>query len=254
MGTEHGEEGLICESKYRFFMQPNPWDDDEPVNVGGGEVSIQDSAIGGDVHTGTTIHNHDHNEQPGSTVFTTSPQQIVIPEPIIVGMPQQMNPQMGQQVMYLQQQSSAPKVLGIFVIIWGAFSFLGVISWLIPTSDPITGEKIIVPVSVIIVNIVNSLIAGFMCVLGGYWMTQYQKRGIHLVLIGITVSYFIGLSSIALGGDAGLGELIGNDSAVFTIIAVIEGICSVICGLLVAIPLMTAAPGLDDSSLFRRLK
>jgi hypothetical protein len=57
-----------------------------------------------------------------------------------------------------------------------------------------------------------------------------------------------------LGGDTGLEGIIGNDSAVFTIFAVVQGICSVICGLLVAIPLMTAAPGLDDSSLFRRLK
>jgi len=197
-----------------IFMQPSPWDDAE----------------------------------------ATSSQEIVSPEPIIVGVPQQINPQMGQNIMYLQQQSSAPKVLGIFVIIWGTFSFLGAALSLFPVTDPLTGKVIVVPVSVIIINIVNSLLVGIMCVLGGYWMTQYQKRGIHLVLIGIIASYFIGLSGLAFGDDGGLGDLLGNESAAFTLVAVIEGICSVICGLIVAIPLMSASPGLDDSSLFGRLK
>jgi len=191
---------------------------------------------------------------PWDDAEATSSQEIVSPEPIIVGVPQQINPQMGQNIMYLQQKSSAPKVLGIFVIIWGTFSFLGAALSLFPVTDPLTGKVIVVPVSVIIINIVNSLLVGIMCVLGGYWMTQYQKRGIHLVLIGIIASYFIGLSGLAFGDDGGLGDLLGNESAAFTLVAVIEGICSVICGLIVAIPLMSASPGLDDSSLFGRLK
>jgi hypothetical protein len=89
---------------------------------------------------------------------------------------------------------------------------------------------------------------------GGSWMTQYKRKGIHLVLIGILVSYFVNILGVFLGGDGGLGLLFENESAVIAIFAVVQGICSVICGLLVAIPLMTSAPGLDDSSLFRRLK
>ena len=224
-------------------MQPNPWDD--------GEVSIQDSAITGDVHTGTSIHNHYHGEQPD---VSTQPSQIVRPESIIVGLPQQMNQQMGQQIMYLQPQSSSPKVLGIFVIIWGAISFFGVFLSFVPIEDPMTGEELIVPTSVILVNVMNSILAGFTCMLGGYWMTQYKKKGIHLTLVGILTSYFVGLAGIALGGDTGLGELPVDESAVFTIFAVSQGLCSVICGLLVAIPLMSAAQGLDDSSLFGQLK
>tara|TARA_B100000768_G_C11270459_1_gene373171 strand:+ start:1824 stop:2435 length:612 start_codon:yes stop_codon:yes gene_type:complete len=203
-------------------MQPNPWDD-------GGQ-----------------------SESP------SSPSPNVNPEPIIVGMPQQINQQMGQQmgqqIVYLQPQSSSPKVLGIFVIIWGAFSFLGVFLNFIPLEDPTTGEELIVPVSVIMVNVMNSALVAITCMLGGYWMTQYQKKGIQLVLIGIIVSYFLGLVSVSLGGDGGLGELLGDDSAVFAVIAVSQGICSVICGLLVAIPLMNAAQGLDESSLFSQLK
>ena len=224
-------------------MQPNPWDD--------GEVSIQDSAIAGDVHTETTIHNHYHGEQPA---VSPPPSQIANPEQIIIGMPQQMNQQMGQQIMYLQPQSSSPKILGIFVIIWGAISFLGVFLIFIPVVDPSTGEELIVPNSVILINVMNSILAGFTCVLGGYWMTQYKKKGIHLTLVGILISYFVGLGSVALGGDAGLGELPIDESTAFTLFAVLQGVCSIICGLLVAIPLMSAAQGLDDSSLFRQLK
>jgi len=234
-------------------MQPNPWDDGEPVNNDERDVSIQDSAIGGDVHTGATIHNHYHSQPPESIVID-SPSQMATPAPIIVGLPVQMNAQMGQQIMYLQPQSSAPKVLGIFVIIWGVLSLLGSFANFIPMTDPATGEILTIPVSVLIVNLINGVLIGLVYLLGGYWMTQYQRRGIHLVLIGIVVSFALGILGVLLGGDGGLGELLESNSAAFTIVAVFEGICSVICGLLVAIPLMTSAQGLDDSSLFSTLK
>ena len=234
-------------------MQPNPWDDGEPVNNDERDVSIQDSAIVGDVDIGTTTHNHEQSQRPDIIVFEASP-QMATPAPIIVGLPVQMNAQMGQQIMYLQPQSSAPKVLGIFVIIWGVLSLLGSFANFIPMTDPATGEILTIPVSVLIVNLINGVLIGLVYLLGGYWMTQYQRRGIHLVLIGIVVSFALGILGVLLGGDGGLGELLESNSAAFTIVAVFEGICSVICGLLVAIPLMTSAQGLDDSSLFSTLK
>ena len=199
-------------------MQPNPWDDGVQTD-----------------------------ESP-------SPSQIANPEQIIIGMPQQVNQQMGQQIVYLQPQSSSPKILGIFVIIWGAISFLGVFLSFIPVVDPSTGEELIVPNSVILINVMNSVFVGITCMLGGYWMTQYKKKGIHLTLVGILISYFVGLASVALGGEGGLGELPIDETTAFTLTAVLQGVCSIICGLLVAIPLMSAAQGLDDSSLFRQLK
>lgn len=222
-------------------MQPNPWDD--------GEVSNQDSAIAGDVHTGATIHNHSHGVQPTSAA--PQPASQVIPhDSLIVGVPQNITPHMGQQIVYLQQQSSAPKVIGIFVIIWGAISFVGALLSFLPVEDPMTGEELVIPTSVILVDVLHSVVIGSMSILGGYWMTQYQKKGIHLVLFSLILSYALTLLSVLLGGDGGLGELLGSDSAVFTLIAVTQGICSVICGLIVAIPLMTASHGLDNSSLF----
>ena len=234
-------------------MQPNPWDDGEPMKAAEPKVPIQDSAIVGDVHIGATIHNHEHSERPESISFDASP-QMATPAPIIVGLPQQMNAPMGQQIMYLQPQSSAPKVLGIFVIIWGAFALLGIFANFLPQTDLVTGEVLVLPVSVIALSVINGILVGFTCIVGGSWMTQYKRKGIHLVLIGILVSYFVNILGVFLGGDGGLGLLFENESAVIAIFAVVQGICSVICGLLVAIPLMTSAPGLDDSSLFRRLK
>ena len=234
-------------------MQPNPWDDGEPMKADEPKVPIQDSTIVGEVDIGTTTHNLEQSQRPDVIVIEASPQMATL-APIIVGLPQQMNAQMGQQIMYLQPQSSAPKVLGIFVIIWGAFAVLGTLTNFIPQHDPFTGELIVIPIAVLILGVINGILVGFTCILGGSWMTQYKRKGIHLVLIGIGVSFFIGLSSVLAGGDGGLSEFIDNESAVFAFFAIIEGICSVVCGLLVAIPLMTSAQGLDDSSLFSTLK
>ncbi len=140
------------------------------------------------------------------------------------------------------------------MIICGASSFFVVFLCFVPIEDPMTGSELIVPSSVILVDVMKSNLSGFTCMLGGYWMTQYKKKGIHLTLVGILTSYFVGLGGLALGGDGGLGELPIDESTAFTLVAVFEGVCSIICGLLVAIPLMSAAQGLDDSSLFGQLK
>ena len=63
----------------------------------------------------------------------------------------------------------------------------------------------------------------------------------------------LGLATVLVGGDGGLGNFLGDEAA-FAFFAIVEGICSVICGLLVAIPLMNSAQGLDNSSLLSPLK
>ena len=225
-------------------MQPNPWDDGEYSSE---QVSTQDSAVAGDLHAGDTVHNHYQQTQP-------NPSQLAQPSPILVGFPQQGNVPMGQQIVYLQPQSSSPKVLGIFVIIWGAISLLGAFAFFLPAEDPLTGEQIVVPFEAVAVNLINAVFVGLTCIVSGYWMTQYKKKGIHLAFLSIFISYFLSLAAVYLGADGGLGSILGNDSAAFTLVAVTQGICTVICGLLVAIPLMSSGQGMDDSSLFRTLK
>lgn len=224
-------------------MQPNPWDDGE---YSSNEVSMQDSAVAGDLHSDDTVHNHFHEMQP-------NPSQSTQPTPILVGFPQQGAMPTGQQVVYLQPQSSSPKVIGIFVIIYGAISLLGAFALFLPAVDPITGEEIVVPMEAFAVNLVNTAFVGLTCIISGFWMTQYKKKGIHLAFLSLLLSYFLGLAAFSLGADGGLGSVLGNEAA-FTLVAVTQGICSVICGLIVAIPLMSSGQGMDDSSLFRTLK
>lgn len=217
-------------------MQPNPWDDGD---YSSNEVSMQDSAFAGDLHSGDTFHNHSHESRPS---------------PILVGFPQPGNTN-GHQVVYLQQHSSSPKIIGIFVIIWGAFSLLGTLPlFFLTPQNPFTGEEMIVPQAAFLIDITNALFVGLTCILSGFWMTQYKKKGIHLALLSLFISYLMGLAAVSLGADGGIGSLLDDDSAAFTLVAVVQGICSVICGLLVAIPLMSSGQGMDDSSLFGSLK
>lgn len=233
-------------------MQPNPWDDGETIANQVDGVSLQDSIVSGDIHTSDAVHNQVYD--PQQNYQQPSPFESERPDSLIVGSVQNFNNPMGQQVIYMQTTSSSPKVIGIFVIIWGAISLLGSLLNLVPVTDPITGEEVIVPQIAVIINFVNALFVGITCLLAGFWMTQYKRKGIHLAFVSLFFSYFFGLAAVYFGGDGGLGDLLGNDSAVLTLVAVIQGICSIICGLIVAIPLIGSAYGLDDSSLFNPLK
>lgn len=215
-------------------MQPNPWDDPSDAEL---PPVMQDSVVGGDVHTGDVIHNHySSNEQPAQ---------------ILVGMPQStVADPYGQQMYALQPRSSASKVIGIFVVILGVLNVLGAIGAFIPARDPITGELVEMSTSVFAVNFVNSLAGSVFFILGGIWMTQYKRKGVNLVLLGVGVSFVLAMASTGLGGDPILNSLFGNPAAL-AVEATMNTVCSLICGLIVAIPLMNgAASGLDDSRLF----
>jgi hypothetical protein len=156
----------------------------------------------------------------------------------------------GQQPFPLQPPSSASKVVGIFTVILGLFSFLTAILSFMPVRDPLTGEVIEISTSVLAVNVVNSLVGSVLFILGGIWMTQYKRKGVHLVLLGVGATFALGMTSAALGGDPGIDSLVGERAA-FAFEAVFNTVCSLICGLIVAIPLMNGATsGLDDSRLF----
>jgi len=65
------------------------------------------------------------------------------------------------------------------------------------------------------------------------------------------VTYLIGILTVGVGGnDGGIGTLL-DDGAALGVTAVLTGVCSGICGLIVAIPLLSGGNhGLDDSKLF----
>ena len=107
-------------------MQPNPWDDGE---YSSSDVLMEDSAVAGEINSGDEVHYHAPETQSNFP-------QADRPSSILVGSPQQVHMPMGQQVVYLQQQSSSSKVIGILLILLGAFSSLGFLNLLIPI-DPV---------------------------------------------------------------------------------------------------------------------
>ncbi len=160
------------------------------------------------------------------------------------------------QVIMVQQPSSAAKVIGVLIIISGCFGVLGGISEIFSAQSY---SSMVIPLVFAIVGIASSSAS----VLGGYWMTNYERRGVQLVLITVLVGFITASASTLVlddlmeeeldnGGitqeeyDASQGVLAFIGAAFIAAVAVCYGIC----GLIVAIPLMSANGGLDDSSLF----
>ena len=166
------------------------------------------------------------------------------------GIPQQTVNGHGGQI-FLQPPSVAPKAIGILFVIYGLISSLGVLSPFFETRDFLTGEVIEFPLMYDVLSVSGSVVAAFTAILGGVWLTQYQRRGIHLILLGVAVTSLLAFASIFLGYDGGLSSVIDNKSATLKLLAVGQTITAVMCGLLAAIPIMIGAPGLDNSSLFR---
>ena len=169
------------------------------------------------------------------------------------GIPQQGMFPHGNQV-FLQTPSAAPKVIGVIFIIYGLISSLGVFSPFIEQRDFQTGKVIQFPLTYHVLSVSGSIVAALTAFLGGFWLTNYQRRGVHLILLGVAITSILSLSSIYLGFDGGLSSTVGSKSATLKILAVGQTITAVMCGLLAAIPIMIGAPGLDKSSLFSRLK
>jgi len=182
--------------------------------------------------------------QPNDTQFTGAPQSIVI-DP---------NTGLPQNVIIIEQPSSAANVVGILVIIFSAIMIIGEVFTI--------GETISLGGFFIGMSLLNLVINGGLIV-GGVMMTKYQKRGVHICLALIVASAIIGLVSLSLipgmlddiADDENLtdeerDELDNLTGAAMGIGAAFTVICNGICGLIIAIPLMVSNNGLDESSLF----
>ena len=184
------------------------------------------------------------------------------PEAVMMGNVSQQPSVLGQaggmagQVIMVQQPSSAAKVVGVLVIILGC---LGVMSGIGEIFNALAYSSVAIALVLAILNIANSAAS----VLGGYWMTNYERRGVQLVLITVLVGFITASASTFILGDImqeeldagnmskedydatqGFGAILGG------IMIAVSAVCYGICGLIVAIPLMSANGGLDNSSLF----
>jgi hypothetical protein len=160
-------------------------------------------------------------------------------------------------MLYVQPPSGAAKIMGILIVIYGAFGLLASVGGIagasvlegfladVPEGDlPFNSEKM---ASYLFVSSLLGIVTAVPTILGGVWTMQYQRRGVHLGLLAVGVSFIINValtfafSEITAAGIGGVGG------------AVISSLIgSGICGLLVAVPLLVSDNGLDDSSLFTR--
>ena len=170
------------------------------------------------------------------------PQQVII-DPI-TGMP--------ANVIMIQPTSGAPKVIGIFIIVYAVLNGLGSIVGI--------GDALAVGGFFLVLHLIGILVSVGTGV-GGAMMVQYQKRGVHLVLAMIFLGLIIGLATMTMmddileqqNGDMSEEEqefMDANTGLIAGIGTVALVICNGMCGLIVAIPLMVSNNGLDDSKLF----
>ena len=176
--------------------------------------------------------------QPSDSQLTGQPQQIII-DP---------NTGLPQNVMIIQQESSAPQVVGILVIIYGAIGVLGSILGVFGSSfvasevdDAMLDEYL---TQLILVSALSGILS-IATIISGIWINNRQTRGIQLAWVLIAAGLLVSIGQqlllpAELSDPSGMGQAIGIGFSV---------VCNGICGLIVAIPLMVSGSGMDDSKL-----
>lgn len=187
-----------------------------------------------------------------------SAQNQEIPSVMISGQTQTMTNQQQmygnqQQMIMLQQPSSAPKVIGILVIIYGAISVLsGVVGVfggaLLANIEGQLGSDGTSSITTILYSLIELAFgAGF--IYCGAQISNRRRIGIQIAWILIAITLFIGIiQSLLFSSDLGVE---GADSALVNGLFIGgQVVCNTICAILVAIPLMVNNSMMDDSSLW----
>lgn len=245
-------------------MEPSPWDDEdlnandsgapEPIHL---NPSMQDSVIGGDLNTGSIVHNHYHDSDPS---IPSTQQPLGAQQPMIVGQTANIFGGGHPPIQIYQNPSSAPKVIGILVIL---SSLLGLLD-LAGLASSYFWKQPITLIALSLIAIPVNIVFG----ISGYLILNYKRQGVHLALAMILITAIIGLISVnvALGPDyyeemrdsgeitqeeyEGLQGLDEASGALGAIASVFVVLCYGTCMGIIAIPLMIANNGLDESKLF----
>ena len=187
-----------------------------------------------------------------------SAQEEEIPSVMLSGETQSMTvPQQmygtQQQMILMQQPSAAPKVIGIFVIIYGALNalsgLLGIFGGaLLADLEGQIGSDGSSSMMLMMFSLIGMLL-GIGFIFCGVQINNRKKIGIQISWILISISFVLGLVQVALlSADV---EAAGIDSGVYYGIQIGgQVVCNAICGLIVAIPLMVNNSMMDDSSLW----
>ena len=187
-----------------------------------------------------------------------SSQNEAVPSVMISGEPQTMaaTQQMygaQQQMILLQQPSSAPKVIGIFVIIYGAinalFGLVGALGGVLLAESSLFGTSSDVTLQVVLFALL-SLAFGIGFIITGVQINNRKKIGVQLSWILIALSLVLGLIQTMLATPEEIAATGLNNDAFYGFQIGGTIVCNAICGLLVAIPLMVNNSMMDDSSLW----
>ena len=182
---------------------------------------------------------------PSMMISDNQPSESVM----ITGVPQQI---MGtqHQMILMQQPSSAPNVIGVFVIIWGGLQILSTIGGafindLLPEASQVDATMEWYDYLFNLLSIAFGV--GF--IYAGYAITNRQKSGVHLtwmllsvgLVLGIVMAFFEPMPDAPDGQEVNknlfLGIAIGG-----------QLFCNAICGLLAAIPLMVNNAFMEPSN------
>jgi hypothetical protein len=167
----------------------------------------------------------------------------------------------GQPAVMVGPKSSLPKVMGILMMIYGVVVGLFGILGIFGTGATISSyENNGISISGLqtawfyISAISNGLIVTGAVAYGGYKTYNYKKRGVMIGLGAVAFGFVVSLIDVALTGEileqylesSGGEEVEGIGALIAGVGVVMSVVCSAICGLLVALPLLASADSLED--------
>ncbi len=157
-----------------------------------------------------------------------------------------------QQTVFVQdgpvipvQKSVAAKVIGWIGRELGCLGILsaplGFVDWGVMDFD---GNPVTYSMSYKVVTTLTALVSGGLAAVGGYKMTNYEKKGIWLVFASFAVNWVGGIAEVYLSPD-----VMALDQDGMSLMAGATGFigifCYAICGMIVAIPLLMANGGME---------
>ncbi len=166
------------------------------------------------------------------------------------------------QMIVVSKESSTPKVVGIITMIYGSLSLLVfLIQTAVFSAIPSVREGATQAgfgSTGYWVSMLGSAAGLVMLIIGGYWISERQRRGVQLAMIAIGITLVTAIAGAALGFDGGIADQLEDSGMVSESDAMtistgvnisMNIICNACCGLFVAWPLMITDAGMDRSSL-----